>query len=366
MTAGSAKTLPPAHPPKETPMQDVRWGIIGTGKMADAFATDFNFAKTGTLSAVASRSKSAADAFAAKHDIELALVDYFSLINSHEVDVIYIATPHVFHFDLAKACILAGKHVVVEKPITINMEQAQALFDLAAEHNVFVMEAMWSRFTPAIEQAIEWVEEGEIGDLHSIQANFSFVGPKDPNHRLLNLELGGGALLDIGIYPIFLAQLFNGRPDFVQNQAVIGDSDVDVFTQIMLGWEGGQLASLEASLLTHGPNRALISGNGGYIELGDEWYKTKQIRLVKTDGSERAIEFDFPGTGYQFEIEEVNRCIEEGLLQSPNHSWQDSLDLLATMDEIRLDMGVVYPGEPDPISEEELHHHHHEHGHHKH
>ncbi|TDO96277.1 Gfo/Idh/MocA family protein [Marinomonas balearica] len=347
-------------------MNEVRWGILGTGNIAHTFAKDFQYAKTGTLTAVASRNKDTADSFASEHDIELAMVDYYSLINSQEVDVVYIATPHSTHYELARAAILSGKSVLCEKPFTLNEAQAKTLFELAETHQVFVMEAMWTRFQPAIEQAIEWVEEGEIGDLMGIQASFNFKGPTDPQHRLLNPDLGGGALMDIGIYPVFLAQLFLGRPDFVQNQAVIGDTDVDVFEQIMLGWENGQLASLEASILSPAPNRAILSGTQGYIEFGSQWYKAKTITLVKSDDSEHAIEFDYEGEGYQFEIEEVNRCLEEGLLQSPNHSWQNTLNLLSTLDEIRQDMGVVYDDDETGIDSDELEHHHHEHHHHKH
>ena len=348
-------------------MNEVRWGIIGTGTIAQAFAADFAHTKTGTLRAVASRSKEAADAFAERYDIELSMVDYYSLINSHEVDVIYVAVPHSLHFELTKACIKAGKHVLCEKPFTLNETQAQELFELAAQHEVFVMEAMWTRFNPALEQAIEWVEEGEIGLLQSVQASFCFNATSQSEGRLFNKDLGGGALLDVGIYPIFLAQLFFGKPDFIQNQAVVGDTDVDVFEQLLLGWESGQLASLEASIISQQPNRAVLSGSDGYIEFGQEWYQTKTLTLVKNGGAEHAIEFDFPGLGYQFEVEEVNRCLQEGLLQSPNHSWEDTLNLLATMDEVRQDIGVYYPGEPEPCGHDcDIEHHHHEHGHHKH
>ncbi|MEP7728069.1 Gfo/Idh/MocA family protein [Marinomonas primoryensis] len=344
-------------------MKKVRWGIIGTGQIAHLFASDFCHVKAGELRAVASRNKASADEFSAEFDIELAFIDYFSLINSHEVDVIYIATPHVYHYDLVKACILAGKAVLCEKPFTINEIQSKELYDLALKHNVFVMEAMWTRFNPVIEQVIEWVEEGEIGDLNSIQASFNFLAPTDPSHRLMKIELGGGALLDIGIYPVFLAQLFFGKPDFVQNQAVIGDTDVDLFEQILLGWESGQLASLDASLISCNPNRAILSGSKGYIEIDSEWFKAKSCRVVSADNKVRAVEFDFSGNGYQFEVDEVNRCLEEGLIQSPNHSWQNSLELIATLDEIRQDIGLSYPGEHQH-NDEEVHDHHHEHNHH--
>lgn len=350
---------------KENPMKKLRWGIIGTGHIAHSFASDFSHVKSGDLRAVASRNKASADQFSAKFDIELSFVDYFSLINSQEVDVIYIATPHVYHYDLTKACILAGKAVLCEKPFTLNEHQSKELYDLAEKHNVFVMEAMWTRFNPVIEQVLEWVEEGEIGTLSSVQANFNFLAPTDPGHRLMNIELGGGALLDIGIYPVFLAQLFFGKPDFIQNQAVIGDTDVDLFEQILLGWESGQLASLEASLISCNPNRAVLSGSNGYIEIDSEWFRAKSCRIVNVDNTERAIEFDFPGQGYQFEVDEVNRCLEEGLLQSPNYSWKDSLELIATLDEIRQDMGLYYPNEGLP-AEDVCDIHHHEHGHHKH
>ena len=346
-------------------MKNIRWGIIGTGAVARSFASDFIHSKTGVLKAVASRNKATADQFATDFSIELAYVDYYSLINSDEVDVIYIAVPHVFHHSIAKACILAGKAVLCEKPFTINSTLSKELYELAKQHEVFVMEALWTRFNPVIEQVIEWVEDGEIGQVSSIQANFSVLAPTDINHRVLNKSLAGGALLDIGIYPVFLAQLFWGKPDFIQNQAVIGDTDVDVFEQILLGWEHGGLASLEASLITHSPNKALLSGSTGFIEIDNNWFMAKSCRLVDKNNNERAIEFDFPGLGYQFEIEEVNRCLEEGLLQSPNFSWQNSLDLISTLDEIRSDIGLYYDGEPEP-SDIDLEEHHHEHHHHKH
>ncbi|MFT2097291.1 Gfo/Idh/MocA family protein [Marinomonas sp. 2405UD66-6] len=346
-------------------MKKIRWGIIGTGQVAHSFASDFRYVKSGELRAVASRDKASADKFSTEFDIELAFVDYFSLINSHEVDVIYIAVPHIYHYDLTKACILAGKAVLCEKPFTLNESQSKELYDLALANNVFVMEAMWTRFNPVIEQVLEWVEEGDIGTLSSIQANFNFLAPTDPEHRLMKLEMGGGALLDIGIYPVFLAQLFFGKPDFIQNQAVIGDTEVDVFEQILLGWESGQLASLEASLISYNPNRAVLSGSKGYIEIASEWFKAKSCRIVTGEDQERAVEFDFPGNGYQFEVDEVNRCLEEGLLQSPNHSWQDSLELMATLDEIRQDIGLFYPGE-EVSDSHDVHEHHHEHHHHKH
>lgn len=333
-------------------MKQVRWGIIGTGNMASRFASDFNYAKSGELYAVASRDKTSADGFSTKFDIEHAFVGYSSLINSHEVDIIYIATPHTSHYELTKACLLANKAVLCEIPFTLNEAQSTELYELAAERNLFLMEAMWTRFNPVIEHVIEWLKEDAIGELHSIQANVNTLAPTHPEHRLMNIEMGGGALLELGIYPIFLAQLFLGKPDFIQNQAVIGDTDVDVFEQILLGWENGKLASLEASLISCNPNRAIFSGSKGYIEIESEWFKAKSCRLVNSENQERAVEFDFPGEGYQFEIDEVNRCLLAGLQESPNHSWKNSLDLSATLDEIRQDIGLLYPGEATPYEQE--------------
>ncbi len=347
-------------------MKTIRWGIIGTGTVARNFAEDFVHAKTGELVAVASRKKETADKFAIDFDIDIAFVDYFSLINSDQVDVIYIAVPHHLHFNIAKACILAKKSVLCEKPFTINYEQSLELYNLAEQHEVFAMEAMWTRFNPVIEQVYDWIKDGELGQLHSIKADFGFVGPTDPQHRLLNKSLAGGALLDLGIYPVFLAQLFFGKPDFVQNQSIIGDTDVDLLNQILLGWEQGQLASLESSLISHSPNKAVLSGSKGYIEIDSTWLMAKSCKMIDLSNNERAIEFDFPGMGYQFEIDEVNRCLEEGLLQSPSFTWQDSLDLISTLDEVRADIGLYYDGEELPKEEHDIHEHHHEHHHHKH
>lgn len=346
-------------------MKSIRWGILGTGKIAHHFANDFAFAKTGEIRAIASRNKATANQFAQKFNIELAFQDYFSLINSDEVDVIYIAVPHVYHYELAKACILAGKAVLCEKPFTLNQQQSTQLYELAEQKHVFVMEAMWTRFNPTIEQVIDWVADGEIGLLSSIQASFNFVAPTDPNHRLNNKALGGGALLDIGIYPVFLAQLFWGLPDFVQNQAILNDNDIDMTVQALLGWDHGGLASVEASLISKGPNRATLSGSKGYIEIEGQWHKAKSCRLVDENGQEHYREFNFEGLGYQFEIDEVHRCLEEDLLQSPNYTWSNSLDLISTLDDIRADIGVSYPQEEQDDSTD-IAEHHHEHHHHKH
>lgn len=192
-------------------MKNIRWGIFGTGKIAHHFAKDFSFTKSGELRAVASRNKNTADAFAAEFDIELALQDYYSLINSDEVDAIYIAVPHVHHYELSKACILAGKAVLCEKPFAMNEYQAKEVFALAQKHKVFVMEAMWTRFNPVIEQVIDWVADEEIGQLTSIQASLSFVAPTDPQHRVNNLKLGGGALLDVGYLPCIFSAAILGK-----------------------------------------------------------------------------------------------------------------------------------------------------------
>ncbi|TBR44932.1 Gfo/Idh/MocA family oxidoreductase [Marinomonas agarivorans] len=346
-------------------MKSIRWGILGTGKIATHFANDFAYTKTGELKAIASRNKVTANQFAQRFNIELAFQDYFSLINSDQVDAIYIAVPHVYHYELTKACILAGKAVLCEKPFTLNQHQSTELYELAEQHQVFVMEAMWTRFNPMIEQVIDWVADGEIGLLSSIQASFNFVAPTDPTHRLNNKALGGGALLDIGIYPVFLAQLFWGLPDFVQSQAILNDDDIDMSVQTLLGWDHGGLAVLDTSLISKSSNRATLSGSEGYIEIDNHWHKAKSCRLVDKNDREHAVEFDFPGMGYQFEIDEVNRCLEEGLLQSPNFTWSNSLDLITTLDEIRADIGVEYPQEhiSEPANIEE---HHHEHHHHKH
>lgn len=346
-------------------MSQFRWGILGTGNMATLFARDFAYAKSGVIAAVASREKSKADDFAQEFDIQHAIQDYYSLIHSDLVDVIYIAVPHVYHYDLIKECVLSGKAVLCEKPFCINQAQARDIYRLAERHKVFVMEAMWTRFTPVTEQVQEWIDSGDIGELTSIQATLSSFGSAQAEYRLNNKKLGGGALLDVGIYPIFLAQLLWGKPNFIQSQAVLNDDDIDMFNQILLGWDHGGLASLESSIVSLSPNRAILSGTAGYIEIEEDWHKSKTCRLVDVEGHEHKVAFDYQGMGYQFEINEVNRCLQKKLLQSPKHSWDNTLDVLATMDEIRADMGVFY--EQEGMAEQErLYEHHHEHHHHKH
>ena len=336
-------------------MQTVRWGILGPGKIALSFAEDFQYSKGGVLQAVASRDIHRAEEFTQKFRIPFAYGSYEQLIQSEEVDVIYIATPHSTHFELTRMCLLAGKSVLCEKPLTLNARQATQLFKIAKTQNCFLMEALWSKFNPTIRQLYQIIAAGEIGEVKRISSNFGFVADPDPASRLRNPSLAGGALLDIGIYALLLPHLLWGKPEKIESQVNLSDQGVDSQEQIIMSWSDGRMAVAEASLDCCYPNKAVISGTLGYIELPEQFFCSKFMTLTracheeasKEDRQPVLIENNFPGMGYQFEVNEVNQCLAGNKIQSDIHSWSETLALSETMDQLRLQWGISYPGEID-------------------
>lgn len=321
------------------------WGIMATGAIAHTFAEDFSHCPTGKLVGVSSRTPSNAEEFADKFELPMPFESHAELASSDFIDVVYIASPHPQHYSMAKLCLEHGKHVLCEKPLAINAEQTRELFQLAEKNQCFLMEALWTRFNPSVLIAKELIEEGEIGEVKSIQANFGFVAPDEPGHRLTNPELGGGALLDIGIYPLFLAQLLLGRPDRIQSRAQTNQQGIDIHDDIWLDYDNGATASISISLSAQLNNDATISGTEGSLYFPAEWYCSQKVILTRTNGEQIEMPCPFPGMGYHLEVFHVNDCIRQGLLQSPMHSKQDSLNLIETMDSLRAQWGLRYPFE---------------------
>jgi predicted dehydrogenase len=320
----------------------VRWGIIGPGGIAAQFAKDLPLVEGAELAAVGSRSAETAAAFAKEHGFARAYGSYAELAADPEVDVVYIATPHAHHYAPALLCLENGKGVLVEKPITLDLVAAANLVQAAHAHNAFLMEAMWMRFNPAIRKIAELVEEGAIGWVSAIHADFGLQGPFEAEHRLRNPALGGGALLDLGVYPINLAHLIMGAPASVQAWAHLTPEGVDENTGVLLGWQPGAVAALTCSINGASRNTASITGTDGRIDLPPAFFMPQTFTLSRPGREPETIEVPFAGNGYQFEAAEVQRCLLAGELESPLMPHSTTLEIMGLLDTIRAEIGVVY------------------------
>ncbi len=322
----------------------LRWGIIGCGKIANHFANDLKLVAGHHLQAVASRSAEKADAFATEHQASSAYGSYISLLEDSEVDVVYIATPHNSHMEWAITGMQHGKHVLCEKPLAVNSSQAEAMVAASRTYKVFLMEALWSRFNPSIKAAKQKCDEGELGEILHLYSEFSFQSNHPATSRLLNIDLAGGALLDVGIYPVFLSYLLMGYPEDIKVVAELGPTGVDVQASISLRYAASQ-ASLFCGLKCDVENHSVISGTKGRIIIPQRWHEA-QGYIEKKVGSEDVIHtLPTLGRGYTYEIEEVGNCISKGWLESPDWSHKDSLQVGRILDELRRQVGLVYPFE---------------------
>ena len=322
--------------------QKVRWGILGPGGIAAQFAKDLPLVPGAELAAVGSRSAEKAAAFAERYGFARAHGSYADLAADPDVDVVYVATPHAQHLDAALECIEGGKAVLVEKPITLDLPAAARLVQAAREKNVFLMEAMWMRLNPAVRKIVELIEEGVIGWVSSIHADFGLHGPFPPEHRLRDPKLGGGALLDLGVYPINFAHVILGAPASVQAWAHLTPEGVDETTGILLGWQPGAVAALTCSINGESRNAASISGTEGRIEVPPGFFVPREFTLHRPNRDPERYEFPFEGNGYQFEAIEVQRCLAAGELESPLMPHATTLEIMGLLDTIREEIGVSY------------------------
>jgi len=323
----------------------LRWGIIGTGLIADLFVTDL-LANGHVVTAVGSRTQGAADAFAAKFGIANAHDSYEALVADPEVDVVYVATPHPFHHANATLALEAGKHVLVEKAFTINAADAASIVELAASRNLVVLEAMWTRFLPHMVRLRELIAEGVIGDVRTVIADHNQNLPQDPSHRLQDPALGGGALLDLGIYPISFAHDILGVPSTISAIAAKTATGVDRQTAVVLGYADGQQALVHTALDTAGPNSASVIGTNGWVAIDKVFYEPTSFTVYALDGSvvER-YESSVSNRGMQFQAAELERLVGAGLLAGDILSPDETVAIMATLDEIRSQIGLSYPGE---------------------
>lgn len=327
-------------------MQDIKWGIIGCGGIANAFATGLKALETGTLLAGASHTPGKAQAFAEKHGLERFYSTYEALAADPDVDAVYVATTHNFHYENVKLCLEHGKHVLCEKPFTINAAQAEELIALARKNNLFMMEAVWTRFLPAIRGMQELVAAGVIGEVLTVKADFCISGEFGAEHRLRNKALAGGALLDLGIYPITFADIvFDAWPSRIQSSAVIGDTGVDDRSAYLFDYEAGRRAILYSSFTTAGLIEGLVCGSKGCIRV-PRFLGATQF-LVELPG--QAVQcHDYPvpePERFKFEIAHAMDCIAANKLESDILPLAKTLGVMRIMDTLRAQWGLKYEGE---------------------
>ncbi len=325
--------------------QAVRWGILGTGRIAHAFATALMDTPGTVLAAVGSRSVESARRFGAEFGAPAAYGSYQALCDAPEVDIIYIGTPHPLHADNASMALEGGKAVLCEKPFTINLREAEQVVALARAKKLFLMEAMWTRYMPALAEVRRIVASGEIGQPRQVLADFGFAGPADPAHRLNDPALGGGALLDLGIYPLSIASAILGPVKSVQAQAEMSASGVDAQTGFTLLHEGGGMSVCSCSLVARTPGELTVSGALGRVRMDAMFHCSPSVTVTLADGTARTVATPYLGNGYVHEALEATRCMREGLLESPGMTLDDTLALMRLLDTMRGQIGLHYPAD---------------------
>lgn len=317
------------------------WGILAPGKIAHKFATGLQFVPGAKLYAIGSRDRDRASSFAVQYHAPISYGSYEELAGDPDVDIIYVATPHALHMENSLLCLNRGKAVLCEKPLAINSKQVQVMIQASKENNCFLMEALWSRFLPNITRTKQLIKSGTIGKVFHLQADFGFKATYDPNTRLFSPALGGGALLDIGIYPLFLATYLFGVPLGIESSAELAETGVDESCQVKLFFDNGVTADLSFTLGEFTPTEAKITGNKGELVLPNRWYQPVNL-ITNKNGDPVETVMDFLGNGYNYQAVEVQQCVENGKIESPRWSHQDSLQLMQVMDEIRLQCGIEY------------------------
>ncbi|MEO3973143.1 Gfo/Idh/MocA family oxidoreductase [Streptomyces sp. CAU 1734] len=326
--------------------ETTRWGVLATGGIAAAVTAELQSMENAQVVAVASRTEASAKAFAERFGIPRAHGDWAALAADPEVDVVYIASPHSAHRAAAGLCLEAGKAVLCEKAFTLNSAEAEELVALARERRVFLMEAMWTYCHPLIRKLTELVGDGAVGEIRTVQADFGLQGPFDPGHRLRDPALGGGALLDLGVYPVSFAQLLLGEPGLVQAHARLSPEGVDLHTGILLGWESGASALLACSIEADTPQTAAVTGTAGRIEFDRGFFHPERFVLHRAGREPEEFRTGGERASYRHEAEEVMRCLRAGETESPLVPLDGSLAVMRTLDAVRERIGVRYPGEP--------------------
>jgi predicted dehydrogenase len=318
----------------------VRWGVLGTGGIADTFARDLRLTQSGVVSAVGSRTRESADRFADTFGVERRHASYEALVADPEIDVVYVATPHPMHRDNAILALRAGKPVLVEKPFAMNAVEAAEIVAVARECGRFAMEAMWTRFLPHVAVVRDWLEQGALGELVTVIADHGQWFAQDPEFRLFAPQLGGGALLDLGIYPVSFASMILGTPNRVLSLSDPAFTGVDAQTSMVLGYAGGAQAVLTCTLRAKSPTRAAIVGTEARIEIDGDFYAPAAVTLVPRDGEPVRVPSAHEGRGLYHQADEVARRLAAGELESPLMSLDETVSIMQTMDIVLAQAGA--------------------------
>jgi predicted dehydrogenase len=326
-------------------IQRVGWGILSTGKIAAGFAEDLRHVPGAALAAVGSRTAEAADGFANRFQIPRRHASYADLVHDPAIDVVYVATPHSLHAEHTRLALEAGKHVLCEKPFTLNARQAAELIALARERRLFLMEAMWMRFLPALVDVRRLLAEGTLGEVRMLSADFGLRFAFNPHGRLFAPELGGGALLDLGVYPVSLAHMVFGRPEIIVSLASLGSTGVDDQSGIVLRYPAGQIAVLHTAMGAATPTEAAIIGTQGRLHLRSPFYRTDDLTLSRPGKRDRKIHHRRKGNGLHYQALAVMESLRQGRLECETMPLSETLAVMETLDAIRAPWGLCYPGE---------------------
>jgi predicted dehydrogenase len=326
----------------------LRWGVVATGRIAHKVTRDLARLEDAQLHAVSSRSQGSARAFAEEHGFAVSYHDgpsgsgYQQLFADPGVDVVYVATPHAQHFEVVRAALEAGKHVLCEKPFTIHASEARELVQLAGERNLFLMEAVWTRFLPATRRALELIRGGTIGTVRWVQADLGFPAAYDPADRLWDPAAGGGALLDLAVYPLTWAVAALGFPQRLTAKGHLNQDGVDVQNTLTLEYPEGAAAQLTSSLQAAGPGMATISGTAGWIRTGSPLFNPRTLEICGLDGRIEVEDFHEEAEGFIHELRETARCIRAGLQESPLMPWTETVQVMELLDQAREQLGLRY------------------------
>jgi predicted dehydrogenase len=314
--------------------EPLRWGIISTGGIARTFVNDLQYSDGGVAVAVGSRTQEAANTFAERFSIPRRYDSYEELVLDPDVDAIYVGTPHPMHFANAKLALDAGKPVLVEKAFTVTAHDAAQLVEIARAKNLFLMEAMWTRCLPHVAAVNQLIAEGALGEIISVQADHGQYFEYDPTTRWFNPELGGGALLDLGVYPVSFASMLLGTPSKMATMIDLAPTGVDRQTSMIFGYESGAQAYLNTTTDAKTPTTATISGTKARIEIDGDFYAPSSFTFVTRAGASRRYEFATQGRGLHYEAAEVARCLREGLRESPLMPLDETVTIMQTMESV--------------------------------
>ncbi len=326
-------------------MSPVRWGILGAGSIAGRFAEALAALPEAETLAVGSRSQNSADRFAEAHGFSRAYPTYEDLAADPDVDVVYVATPHPFHAGNVELCLLAGKAVLCEKPFTMNAAEARRIVGIARKQNLFLMEGMWTRFFPLMERLRKVIADGTIGEPRLLTVDFGFRAEPDPSSRLFDPKLGGGAMLDVGVYCVSFASMVLGPPVRGTGYAHLGETGVDEQFSVALEHGGGRLSAITAGTRTATPHEATVLGTEGYARIHSPWWRPEAMTICRPGREDEVVREPTEENGFRYEAAEVVRCLGAGEKESALLPLDETIRVLETMDEIRAGWGLRYPGE---------------------